>query len=217
MLIHNTLFVPGHFHITVVSGTTVAFMGLAYYLVPILTRRQLVGITVARVQPYVFAAGVLLFSVAMIRAGQLGVPRRVADLGYEGTVLPVQTFQQPQAELSMLLVTVGALLAVVGGAMFVYVMVATLLTGKASDRPMGTLALAFGPQASSPGSVKHAAPVAVDGHSGLGVEHAPHERGAGRARFEAPGTVVLVFAFLAWFVLLYVVAHLNIARLWPVS
>jgi cytochrome c oxidase subunit I len=217
MLVHNTLFVPGHFHITVVSGTTVAFMGIAYYLVPILTRKQLVGATIARLQPYVFSAGVLLFSLAMIRAGQLGVPRRVADLGYEGTPIPVQTFREPQVELSMGLVSVGAVLAVIGGAMFVYVMVATLLAGKTSDQSMGTLALAFGPQATRPGVVQHAAPVAADGHTGLGGEHDPHRRKIRFSNFEAPGTVVMVFGFLAWFVLMYVLAHFNIARLWPVG
>ncbi|HEY7761231.1 MAG TPA: cbb3-type cytochrome c oxidase subunit I, partial [Burkholderiales bacterium] len=34
MLIHNTLYVPGHFHATVVIGTTLAFMGLTYFLLP---------------------------------------------------------------------------------------------------------------------------------------------------------------------------------------
>jgi hypothetical protein len=49
----------------------------------------------------------------------------------------------------MLLVTIGAVLAVIGGIMFIYVMVATLLVGKDSDRP-SALVLAFGPQAVGP-------------------------------------------------------------------
>jgi cytochrome c oxidase subunit I len=216
ILIHNTLFVPGHFHSTVVSGTTMAFMGLAYYLVPILTRKRLVGIGVARLQPYVFSAGVLIFSVAMIRAGQLGVPRRVADLGYEGTTLPVDTFVQPQAELSMLLVSIGAVLAVIGGAMFIYVMVATLLVGKESDRPLGDLVVAFGPQA-TPTKVMAEATVAADGHSGLASAHDAHDRKIRFRNFEAPGTVTLVLVFLGWFVLMYLLAHFNMTRVWPVG
>ena len=35
--------------------------------------------------------------------------------------------------------------------------------------------------------------------------------------FEAPGTLVLALVFLAWFVLMFVVAWLSLARLWPVS
>jgi cytochrome c oxidase subunit I len=216
MLIHNTLFVPGHFHSTVVSGTTLAFMGIAYYLVPILTRKQLVGVTIARIQPYFFAVGVGLLSLAMIRAGQLGVPRRVADLSYEGTVLPVDTFQQPAAEMSMWLVTIGALLAIIGGIMFVYVMVATLLVGKVSDEPLKGLALAFGPQATGP-KLRAKAAVAADGHTGLGLDHDQHDRKIRFANFEAPGTVVLVGIFLGWFVLMYVLAHFNISRVWPVG
>jgi cytochrome c oxidase subunit I len=216
ILIHNTLFVPGHFHSTVVSGTTMAFMGLAYYLVPLLSRKSIVGVGIARLQPYVFSAGVLIFSLAMLRAGQLGVPRRVADLGYEGTVLPVDTFRQPQAEVSMLLVTIGAVLAVIGGIMFIYVMVGTLLFGKDSDRPLGELALAFGPQAVGD-RVLTEATVAADGHMGLAAEHEPHDRTIGFRNFEAPGTVVLVFLFLGWFVLMYVVAHVNVSRIWPVG
>jgi cytochrome c oxidase subunit I len=216
MLIHNTLFVPGHFHATVVVGTTLAFMGIAYYLVPILSQRQLVGVGVARIQPYVFGAGVGLFSLAMLRAGQLGVPRRVADLGYEGTVLEVSSFRETPVELSMTLVSIGAVLAAIGGAMFIYVMVATLLFGKRSDRPLGSLALAFGPQAVGR-RVRVEASVAADGHTGLAGEHAPHDRRIRFRNFEAPGTVALVLIFLGWFVLMYVVAHLNISRLWPIG
>jgi cytochrome c oxidase subunit 1 len=36
LVIHNTMYVPGHFHATVVIGTTLAFMGITYFLVPML-------------------------------------------------------------------------------------------------------------------------------------------------------------------------------------
>ncbi|MGI9415123.1 MAG: cbb3-type cytochrome c oxidase subunit I, partial [Hyphomicrobiales bacterium] len=34
IIIHNTIYVPGHFHATVVIGTTLAFMSLTYFLIP---------------------------------------------------------------------------------------------------------------------------------------------------------------------------------------
>jgi cytochrome c oxidase subunit 1 len=34
MIIHNTIYVPGHFHATVVIGTTLSFMALTYFLIP---------------------------------------------------------------------------------------------------------------------------------------------------------------------------------------
>ena len=42
MLIHNTIYVPGHFHATVVVGTTLSFMALTYFLIPVLFRREMI-------------------------------------------------------------------------------------------------------------------------------------------------------------------------------
>jgi cytochrome c oxidase subunit I len=215
MLVHNTLFVPGHFHGTVVAGTTLAFMGIAYYLLPLLSRRSLVGVAVARWQPYVFFAGVALFSLGMIRAGFYGVPRRSADLTYQAAPLPTDLFTQTGPQLSMLAVLVGGIIAVVGGAMFIYVMVATLIAGKVVERPDVGLVLAYGAQERERG-VGAPAMVAADGHTLIGG-HEPHDRRISFRNFEAPGTVVLVFVFLAWFVVMYVLAHFNIGRLWPVG
>ena len=34
LIIHNTIYVPGHFHATVVVGTTLAFMAVTYFVIP---------------------------------------------------------------------------------------------------------------------------------------------------------------------------------------
>ena len=43
MIIHNTIYVPGHFHATVVVGTTLTFMALTYFLIPVLFRREMIA------------------------------------------------------------------------------------------------------------------------------------------------------------------------------
>src|SRR5919108_356402 len=48
IIAHNTLRIPGHFHATVVGGTTLAVMGLAYYVVPLLFQREYVFKPLAR-------------------------------------------------------------------------------------------------------------------------------------------------------------------------
>ncbi|HHH42135.1 MAG TPA: cytochrome C oxidase subunit I, partial [Chloroflexi bacterium] len=63
MLAHNTLRVPGHFHATVVAGTTLAFMGLTYYLIPLIFRRELKLKRWATWQPYIFGLGMALVSI----------------------------------------------------------------------------------------------------------------------------------------------------------
>lgn len=207
MLIHNTLFVPGHFHGTVVAGTTLAFMGISYYLVPIWSRRALVGAKIARLQPYVFFVGIAMLSLGMIRAGLLGAPRRAADLSYQSSIFPMEGFTTGHTGLAMLVVLAGALLAVTGGVMFVYVMVMTLLKGEVTDRPDKDLELAFGAQARE----KQNAPGMID------VTHDTSDRPKIFRRFEAPGTVIAVFLFLGWFVLFYLAAHYNISTMWPVN
>ena len=87
LIMHNTLYVPGHFHGTVVAGTTLAFMAMTYLLVPLIFRRELVMKKVARRQPYVFGIGVAGISIFMMGAGTLGVPRRVWDITGAGAVL----------------------------------------------------------------------------------------------------------------------------------
>lgn len=221
MMIHNTLFVVGHFHSTVVSGTTMAFMGISYYLIPLLTQRRLAYRRVARWQPWVFANGVLVLTLAMLLAGRLGFPRRVADQSYSGAQIGVDLFANAPYPAIMLLVSIGAILAVIGGVMFVWVMVMTLLRGERTQRPDEGLLYAFG----TPERERRAALVAagkdtpIETHADGMIE--PSGRLTRLTRrwhnFEAPGTYAIVLVFLAWFVLFYVVSHLGLARLWPVS
>ena len=68
ILVHNTLYVPGHFHATVVLGSTLAFMALAYWLVPVMFRRELVWKGLARWQPYMFGLGMSGVSLFLMGA-----------------------------------------------------------------------------------------------------------------------------------------------------
>ena len=64
VLMHNTIYVPGHFHGTVVAGTTLAFMAATYIVLPLIFQREIVWPKLAGIQPYLFgigAAGISLF------------------------------------------------------------------------------------------------------------------------------------------------------------
>ena len=76
LIIHNTIYVPGHFHATVVVGTTLTFMALTYYLIPTLFRREMIAPGLAKLQPYLFGFSMYFFCLVMMGAGTLGVPRR---------------------------------------------------------------------------------------------------------------------------------------------
>ena len=77
LVLHNTAWVPGHFHLTVASAVTLSFMGISYWLVPFLTGKQLWKPKWAVVQSWLWFIGMLVFSNAMHVIGLLGAPRRV--------------------------------------------------------------------------------------------------------------------------------------------
>ncbi len=129
---HNTLRVPGHFHATVVIGTTMAFMGVTYYVLPLIFRRAVMFPAVARWQPYVFGVGMFIFATAMMFAGGFGVPRRIWDI--TGAEAPFPVDYGPTVDMALAVMAVGGLLAIAGGAMYVLVAVATVLAGKKINR-----------------------------------------------------------------------------------
>jgi hypothetical protein len=81
----------------------------------------------------------------------------------------------------------------------------------------GHLAVAFGPQAVGQRGLPGRGHRRGRRPHRLGTEHEPHDRKIRFRNFEAPGTVILVFVFLGWFMLMYLLAHFNIARVWPVG
>jgi cytochrome c oxidase subunit 1 len=113
LIMHNTLYTPGHFHATVVAGTTLAFMAITYLLVPLIFRREIMFPALARWQPYLFALGVAGISVFMMGAGTLGVARRHWDITFADAAL---SFSYPDAAFLMMgLNGVSAVLAAIGG------------------------------------------------------------------------------------------------------
>ena len=76
LALHNTAWIPGHFHLTVASAATMTFWGISYWLVPYVTGKPLWKPKVALVGNWVYFFGMLIFSNAMHTVGLLGAPRR---------------------------------------------------------------------------------------------------------------------------------------------
>lgn len=126
---HNTWSIPGHFHGTVVSGTTLAFMGITYYVIPLIFRREIAFPGLAKLQPYIFALGIYALSFFMMAAGVYGVPRRHWDIvGFGGS--PFAFDFDPTAMFFVTLAAIGGIIAVIGGAIFVLIAVVSVFFGK---------------------------------------------------------------------------------------
>lgn len=130
IIAHNTLRIPGHFHATVAGGTSLAFMGLCYYLVPLIFRREYPAKLLARIQPYLFAGGIVLMSLGMSFAGSYGVPRRHYDVEFTGAQFAAGF--DAGAHVMLGLMGVGAVLAFTGLLTFILLTVAAVFTGKSN-------------------------------------------------------------------------------------
>ena len=192
IMLHNTIYVPGHFHATVVAGTTLAFMAVTYLLLPLVFQREVVLPKVAQWQPYVFGMGVAGISLFMMGAGTLGVARRHWDMNFTDAVL---SFDYPAAAFLMMgLNGLSALLAAIGGAMYVVVVVGSILFGKKCEKGPSK-PLEEGPPAGSS---------TVSSYGSAGT-------------FELPGTYILVTVFFTVFVLYYFVNWKYLSELWPMG
>ncbi len=206
LIIHNTIYVPAHFHATVVTGTTLTFMALTYLLIPLLFRRAIVMPWMAKWQPYVFGGGMTMMILFMLGAGTLGVSRRHWDMDFTGAAL---SFEYPGTAYMMMAVgAIGGVLGVVGGVMFLLVTLSSLLFGKKLAPEAGFLQSFGMPLAASAYTVEQPAR----------LERAPHvveEHGDGG--FEAPGTFVLAMALLVCFVVYYFINWDYLSSVWPMS
>ena len=206
LIIHNTIYVPAHFHATVVTGTTLTFMALTYLLIPLLFRRALFLPWVAKMQPYVFGGGMTMMILFMLGAGTLGVSRRHWDMDFTGAAL---SFEYPgTAYLMMAVGAIGGVLGVVGGAMYLVVTVGSLLFGKKLDESAGFLQSFGVPLAASVYNVEQ--PERLPMAAKVVEEH-------GDGGFEAPGTFVLAMSLLVCFVVYYFINWDYLASVWPLS
>jgi len=186
IIMHNTLYVPGHFHGTVVAGTTLAFMAVTYLLVPLVFQREIRFPSLAKWQPYVFGLGVAGISLFMMGAGTLGVSRRHWDITFSGA--PFDFSYPPAALLMLALNGIFGLMAALGGLMYIVVVVSSVFFGKKVEGKI-QLGAPEGPPA-----------VATYGSSDS---------------LRIPGTLMLVAVFFVAFVLYYFVNWKYLSDVWP--
>ncbi len=185
IIAHNTLRVPGHFHTTVVGGTALAFMAVTYYVLPLIFQKKVRFWGLAKLQPYIFSLGIVIMSMSMIFLGIFGAPRRHWDMSFADSPFPVVL--HPAVGIFQAGVGIGGLIAATGVLAYILIAVATVFFGEtitAADLKNGAVGL---PQ----GVVR----LPQQTYSGEAVRKA-HAEGA-------KGTMVLVFIFLAIFILYY--------------
>jgi cytochrome c oxidase subunit 1 len=120
----NNVRIPAHYHGSIV-GVTLALMGLVYHLLPRLGYRSIRG-RLPVLQPALYGLGQLMHIIGLVWSGGYGVQRKVA--GVE------QVLHTPAEVFGMSLMGLGGLIAIIGGLLFVVVVMRSVCGSRERSR-----------------------------------------------------------------------------------
>jgi cytochrome c oxidase subunit 1 len=130
-VVHNTAWLPGHFHMTVAGPVFLGIVGMSLYLYSTMSGKKVFMRKVATIIPYVWVIGMLIFSFGMSWGGLRGEPRRT-NLG--------TTYLNPDSELfrsdwvpTTTLALLGGIIMFVAGMLFIVVYFGTILRRKTTE------------------------------------------------------------------------------------
>jgi cytochrome c oxidase subunit I len=134
LIVHNTAWVPGHFHLTVATAVTLSFIGISYWLVPYVTGKKLYKPMWAQVQVWTWFIGMIIFSNAMHVLGLLGAPRR--------TPLGEAPYVPEEWSGHLLRTSIGGAILLVSVLIYAWVMLRTALGPKAAPEDVPDVPIA---------------------------------------------------------------------------
>ncbi len=122
LVVHNTAYVVGHFHLTVGTAVTLSWMGITYWLVPHLSGRALWSRGLALAQAWLWFVGMLIFSVSLHELGLRGMPRR--------TMVSAAPYLQDDWKGLLLLVGIGGTLLFISAMLYFLNLVLTVTVSR---------------------------------------------------------------------------------------
>jgi cytochrome c oxidase subunit I len=126
LVVHNTTWIVGHFHLTVGAAVTLTFMGITYWMVPLLTGNALWSRTMALIQAGLFFVGMAIWSETMHRIGLDAIPRR--------TPLAQAPWAEGELEMSFLIMLIGGLAMIISGTIYFLNLILTVFVSKEPAR-----------------------------------------------------------------------------------
>lgn len=129
LVIHNTMWVPGHFHLTVGSAATLTYFGILYWLIPKMTNKPLFSRKMALWQSWSWFVGMLLMSNGLHILGlNFGSPRR--------TMLGSAPYASGDWQPLLIEAAIGGVILGVSGLLFYTNMVGTVFSKKTLTEPI---------------------------------------------------------------------------------
>ena len=132
-VVHNTAWMPGHFHMTVAGPVFLAIIGMSTYLYSKISGKRVFLPKINVIIPYLWLIGVLIFSTGLSWGGLIGEPRRT-NLGM--TYLnPSHELYTPEWVPTTMLALLGGIIMFIAGVLFFVVFFGTML-GKRKEEPI---------------------------------------------------------------------------------
>jgi len=129
--VHNTAWLPAHFHQTVAGPVFLAYLGGSLLLVSTLTGREIAWKAVNVWIPYIWTLGIMVFSTGLFIGGVAGEPRRT-NMGLSYTN-PTSPLYQPTWKIAKLVGTIGGTIMFIAMLLFFVVFFATLLRKRTAE------------------------------------------------------------------------------------
>ncbi|MGZ5504167.1 MAG: cbb3-type cytochrome c oxidase subunit I, partial [Chthoniobacterales bacterium] len=125
-VVHNTSWLPAHFHQTVAGPVFLSYIGMSLFLVVKLTGREIKFQRLNVWAPYIWTLGIMIFSTGLFIGGAGGEPRRT-NMGL--------TYNNPQSDLyhadwqvARMLGSTGGIIMTLAAMMFFIVFFTTLFS-----------------------------------------------------------------------------------------
>ena len=125
-MVHNTAWVPGHFHLIFGGTTVILYFAAAYAVWPKLTGRALMEGSLPLVQLWSWFIGMVILSTPWHILGLLGQPRRISSVAYNSLL----TLAWDPYEIAMI---IGGLILLGSALLFLYILLASQRRGVRVD------------------------------------------------------------------------------------
>src|SRR5687768_9384434 len=130
-VIHNTAWLPGHFHMTVAGPVFLGIIGMSVYLYSKTSGKRIFLPKVNVIIPYLWVIGILIFSTGLSWGGLIGEPRRT-NLGM--TYLnPESNLYTPEWVPTTMLALFGGIIMTIAAILFFVVFFGTIFSKRKQE------------------------------------------------------------------------------------
>ncbi len=134
LVVHNTSWMPGHFHLTVAGPVALAFFGMSIYMIEKLTGKKNFSKALTVSIPYLWTLGLALFSTGLMLGGLHGEPRRT-NLGIS-YMNPESPLYHPEWKFYTTLTMIGGITLFTAGLIYFIVVFGTLFAKKTEEEAL---------------------------------------------------------------------------------